>query len=358
VLHQVAIDQAVELSRRTLLASGASLSVGEVDYTTGGAVVSQSGATTVQTSVSKLFRMHGQSALKHQLTRRASFNMEASAEYLTPLDERTRTIPVADPNNPGQTQLITIQGGSIPSSAQVMARPNLGYILNREDRLTLNTELTYQWFSDSGKYLLLSPDISWERRVNKRTGFGLSAGLAYVVAVDVPPDIDSGGNLGGTGSFGIGSEIYRTRDVVASLNAHASLEWYFDPIAGTSQPRAGTGVGSSISVGRHWRFTPNLSFYTLLRGPATRSLVDPTTGMALPPEVVINTNATTLRADFPARYEFSRYASFNFGLRTALRGREIKAADFSLTEQYEFWAYAGFTLRLPSGHDDGTWLSL
>ena len=57
-------------------------------------------------------------------------------------------------------------------------------------------------------------------------------------------------------------------------------------------------------------------------------------------------------------YEFSRYTSANFGLRTALRGREIKADDFSLTEQYEFWVYVGLTLRLPSGNDDGTWLAL
>jgi hypothetical protein len=144
------------------------------------------------------------------------------------------------------------------------------------------------------------------------------------------------------------------------MATNALLEWYFDPVAGTSQPRAGAVLSSIVSAGREWHFTPNVSFYALLRGPATRLALN-AEGMVVDgavPVVIVNNNATSFRLELPARYDFSPYTSLNFGLRAALRGRELRAPAFDLTEQYEFWAFIGLTVHVPTGHDDGSWLAL
>jgi hypothetical protein len=309
-------------------------------------------------------RARGQTGLKTQLTRRLQLTWDASGDYTKSLDDRVRlaAAPTPAPTTPNGAPNLQQYGGSIPDSAQATTQAALTEALDRENRVGVGAEVTYQWFADSGKYLLFSPDLTWDRRLTQRSTLGLSAGLAYVITLDTVAgsDVDSGNNLGGTGSFHFNSEVYRSRRVVASLATSALLDWYFDPVAGTSQPRAGAVLGATVSVGREWHFTPNLSFYALLRGPATRIALDaegmPVTGAV--PEVIVNNNATSLRVELPARYDFSKYTSLNFGLRAALRGREIRAEAFDLTEQYEFWAFVGLTVHVPTGHDDGTWLGL
>ena len=89
VLHQVSIGHAAQLSRLTSWASNAELSVGEIDYTAAG-VVFPVGASTIQTSVSKLLRARGQTGIKTQLTRRLQLTWDASGDYTTSLDDRLR----------------------------------------------------------------------------------------------------------------------------------------------------------------------------------------------------------------------------------------------------------------------------
>jgi hypothetical protein len=358
----VSIGHTAQLSRLTAWASSAELSIGEIDYTAAG-VVFPVGASTIQTSVSKLLRTRAQTGLKTQLTRRLQLTWDASGDYTKSLDDRVR-IAVAPPAPGSGDAPPTLQqyGGSIPDSAQATTQAALTQALDRENRVGIGAEVTYQYFADSGKYLLFSPDLTWDRRLTRRSTLGLSGGLAYVVTLDTVPDsdVDSGSNLGGTGSFHFTSELYRSRQVVASMDANALLDWYFDPVAGTSQPRAGAVLGGTVAVRREWHFTPNVSFYALLRGPATRIALNPD-GTPVPgamPEVIVNNNATSLRVELPARYDFSPYTSLNFGVRGALRGREIRAEAFDLTEQYEFWAFVGLTVHIPTGHDDGTWLGL
>jgi hypothetical protein len=58
------------------------------------------------------------------------------------------------------------------------------------------------------------------------------------------------------------------------------------------------------------------------------------------------------------RYSLSKWASLSFGGRAALRGGSLSADDFSLTDQIELWAFVGLTVRVASGRDYGSWLSL
>ena len=138
-----------------------------------------------------------------------------------------------------------------------------------------------------------------------------------------------------------------------------SLDWFFDPIAGTSQPRAGVDATSKIEIGRDWQITPNASFYTLLRQSRSDLGGGRTPGADNTGTVeLVALDATQLRGEIPCSYRLTNQAFLNFGLRGSLRGRSMLDDDFSLTELVEFWAFAGLTLRFASGRDTGSWLSM
>ena len=73
---------------------------------------------------------------------------------------------------------------------------------------------------------------------------------------------------------------------------------------------------------------------------------------------LISLDATQLRAEIPFSYRLADPAYLTFGARASLRGRSMLDEDFSLTERVEFWAFVGLTLRLSTGRDTGSWLSL
>ena len=141
--------------------------------------------------------------------------------------------------------------------------------MTRADRIAANGEVTYQWFPDTGRFLLLSPNMSWDSQLSRQTTMSVSAGVAYVITLATPDGSDPGDAIGGTGGFAMESVLYRARNVRVSTGFGANLDWFFDPIAGTSQPRAGANAGTNIDIGRDWSISPNFSFYTILRGAST-----------------------------------------------------------------------------------------
>lgn len=360
LLHQVAAAQQLELDRRTTWTNTAQLSVGEVDYTATGVVFDPRVSSVVRTSVADIFRVEAQSGLRRDLSRRVRLSLDLYGEYTTPTGDSPAVAPV-DPGMPPAGEPppdLGVVGDAIPESAQISTRVALGYEMSRYDSLTAAGDVTYQWFPDTGRYLMLAPDVSWDTRLDQRTSLGVSAGIAYVVALEVTPGTDDSNSFGGTGSFRISSVVYKSRNLTATTNAGASLDWFFDPLAGTSQPRAGVDVGTNIEIGRDWLIGPNASFYTLLLGGQDSPRVD-TDGDGVPDiDANFRSDATILRAEIPVRYALTPFASINFGVRAALRGRELNREDFRLGEQYEVWAFLGLTLRLGTSHDDGAWLSL
>jgi hypothetical protein len=369
VLHQVSLDNAIALSRRMSWTSSAQVSVGEIDYTAAGVVYDQL-SSGLRTSVADIVRSEGQTGFQLELTRRLRWTATLSADHTTPLGDTSST-PVLPPDV-NIEDLGNLNLGSVPESAQVSAESSFSYALTRADRVALNGEVTYQWFPDTGRFLLLSPDVSWTSALNKRTNIALSAGFAYVITLATPDDSEPGDAIGGTGSFALDTVIYRARSVRVSTGYGASLDWFFDPIAGTSQPRAAADAGASIDIGRDWNISPNISFYTVLRG-ASATLGEPpimsNDGMMTPipvpapapaaaDDVQRNFDSTQLRAEIPFRYRLSDPIILNFGLRGSLRGGALSEDDFRLNERTEFWVFAGITVRLGSGHDDGSWLAL
>jgi hypothetical protein len=356
VLHQIGLDHREELSRQVAWASSAKLSIGEVDYTAGGLVFG-TGTTSVPTSVADVFRLEAQTGLKFELSRRVNLSWELSGEYTTSLGDSVAATPVVvmptDPGAPAQSVVNT----PLPESAQLTSEWSLSYALSHTDRVGPAAEITYQWFPDTGRYLLLSPNLFWDRQLSRRTDIGLSAGVAYVITLETAQlGGDTSDNLGGTGSFQLGSVLYKSRRVSWTTRLNASLDWFFDPLAGTSQPRAGGQLSNDIAVGRDWLISPNVSFYSLLREASTRVGAGADTPNPVPE--VIRPDATMFRAELPFRYAVSRSVTLNFGGRAAMRGRALSQPGYRVNEQQELWAFVGLTVRLASGHDYGSWLAL
>lgn len=351
LLHQMTLDHSDKVSRRLTWNSTLSASVGEVDYTASN-LVFNTATSAVRTSVTDIIRLEGQTGFQYELSRQLRWTWDANADYTRPLGDATFAPPVGMDGTP--VDIGNLPLGGVPESAQASTISGLSYAVTRADRVGLSGEITYQWFPDTGRFLLLSPSLFWEKQMSRRTDIGVAAGIAYVVTVETLDGRNQDNSIGGTGSLSYDSVVYRARSAVMSLGLAASLDWFFDPLAGTSQPRAGIDANSNIQVGRDWQITPNASFYTLLResrsAPAPRA-DDGTIN-------IVSLDATQLRGEIPCSYRLSDLAYVNFGVRGSLRGRSLLDEEFSLTELVEFWAFAGFTLRFASGRDTGNWLSM
>lgn len=358
LLHQVSLAHQSEVSRRVGWSNSAQLSVGEVDYTAAGVVFDPRVSSVVRSSVADMLRAEGQTGLKFDMTRRLRLSWDVTGEYTTPLDGTT-TAPI-DPGAMVPTDepppALTVIGDAVPESAQISTQAGLSYEVSRFDHLASGAEITYQWFPDTGRYLLLSPNVSWDTQLSQRTTLAVSAGFAYVITLEANEGVDDSNSIGGTGSFNVGSVVYKSREVSVSTSVNASLDWYFDPLAGTSQPRAGVDLSTNIEIGRDWLINPNAAFYTVLR--EGRARVVGTDAEGNPVALDVYPDATILRGEIPFRYNISRAVNLSFGARAALRGRALNDEGFSLTEQYELWAFLGLTVRLATSHDDASWLGL
>jgi hypothetical protein len=358
VLHQLQLNDTLLTSRNMAWTSTAGLSVGELDYTASNLVFAP-GSSAVRTSVVDIVRAEGQTGFTLDVTRRFRWTADVTAEYTTPLDDDEAATP--PPAVMGEDDLSNLAVGTVPESAQVSGRSSFSYALTRSDRIAANGEVTYQWFPDTGRFLLLSPDLSWESQLSRQTTLALSGGFAYVITLATPDRSDPGDALGGTGSIQLDSVVHRARNVRVSTSFGAGVDWFFDPIAGTSQPRASADAGTNVDIGRDWSISPNASFYAVIRGASTtlgaqNTIVD---GMVVPVATqAITPDATQLRAELPFTYRLTDFVAINFGARGTLRGRSLSQSNFRLDERYEIWAFFGLTMRLTSGNDNAMWLSL
>jgi hypothetical protein len=353
VLHQVQLGDVVRTSRSLSWTSTAQLSIGELDYTAS-ALVFAPGSSAVRASVVDIIRAEGQTGFVLDVTRRLRWSADVYGDFTRPLEDQPTTPPVV----PAGVDF-DVPAGTVPESAQLGTKTSLSYAVTRADRIAANGEVTYQWFPDTGRFLLLSPDLSWDRQLSRASKMSLSAGFAYVITLATPDGSDPGDAIGGTGSFHFDSTLHRARNIKVSTGFGANLDWFFDPIAGTSQPRAGVDGGVNVDIGRDWSISPNASFFTIVRGASTTvgQATDGTTPTTLTIAQNISYDATQLRAEIPFTYRATKFLSLNFGARGALRGREIQEQGFP-DERYEFWAFFGLTLRFASGHEQATWLSL
>ncbi|MEO8178214.1 MAG: hypothetical protein ABI895_05205 [Deltaproteobacteria bacterium] len=367
VLHQVGLDHTLAIGKWLAWTSSAQLAVGQIDYTAAGVVFDPGLVSAVRSSVTDILRGTAETGLKYQVLPTLALNLDGGVEYTTTLDNplvQPAPVVAADGQITGTGP--TVFGSVIPDSFQARGKPGFAVSIGRDTHVGAAAELTYQWFKSTARYLVLSPELDWDTKLGQRTTLAMAAGLAYVWTLEAyDPDAENN-SLGGTGNIDVRSLVYRGRGTSTTLGLNAALDWFFDPILGTSQPRAGATATGVIQIGRDWQISPLASFFTLLKTTRIRLLLD---GMVLPSDdpLVIQqqidqargaTNATLLRLELPIDYRISDAASFNFGVRSAFRGRPLSEPGFRLNEQVEIWAFVGLTVRAATSHDNGAWLPL
>jgi hypothetical protein len=366
VLHQVGIDHALAIGKWLAWTNSAQLAVGQIDYTAAGVVFDPALVSAVRSSVTDILRFTAETGLKYQVLPTFALTLDGGVEYTTTLDDTT-VVPTPEAMAAGETAGAgpTVFGSIIPDSFQARGKPGFEVSIGRATHVGAAAELTYQWFKSTARYLVLSPELEWDTKFGQRTTLAVAGGLAYVWTLEALDPKAENNSLGGTGNIDLKSLVYRGQGLSTTLGLNAALDWFFDPILGTSQPRAGGTLTGLIQIGRDWQLTPLASFFTLLKTTRYRLLLD---GMQLASDdpLVIQqqidqaraaTNATLLRLELPVDYRISDAASFNFGVRAALRGRPLTEPGFRLNEQVEIWAFVGLTLRAATSQDS-SWLPL
>jgi hypothetical protein len=341
VLHQVGLSYENLLDISSQWTTRASASVGELDYTTASEVFDPQSAG-LQEDVAQVARFDGESTLRHSTSRRTTLQLTLQGEYTTPINEDDTPAPLL-PDVPVDPAAPAV--GGILKSAAGTIRPELRYVLTRRDFLTTSLRGSYQWFSNGSRFVVISPQLGWERRLSPRSTFISSAGPLYAIVLDAAPGASEDNFLGGSGVLELRSTLSRSDGHELTGHMSGTVDWFFDPLAGTSDPRATVEVGAGARFGRDWSFTPIVSFSTLLR--------EDTGGVAA---AISRTDASVLRAELPVRYEITRKVRFNFGARGSLRGTRLGGDDFSLTDTVEVWAYVGLAVAFATSGEPATWI--
>jgi len=366
ILHQVGLDHTLSIGKWLAWSSSAQLAVGQIDYTAAGVVFDPGLVSAVRTSITDILRATLTSGLKYQVLPRLSLHLDGGIEYTTTLDNTT-VVPAPEAVAAGANAAAgsTVYGSVIPDSFQLRGKPGFAVSIGRATHVGGAAEVTYQWFKSTARYLLFSPELEWDTKFGQRTTLGAAAGIAYVWTLDAYDPKARDNSVGGTGNIDIKSLVYRGQGSSTTLGLNAALDWFFDPVLGTSQPRAGVTATGAIQIGRDWQIAPLASFFTLLKATRYRLLLngvplasdDPAVIAAQMQQAVATPDATILRLELPFDYRISDAASFGFGVRAALRGRPISEPGFRLAEQVEIWAFVGLTVRAATSLDN-TWLLL
>jgi len=367
VLHQVALDHTLDVGKWLAWTTTATLAVGEIDYTAAGVVFDPTLASAVTTSVTDILRTTANTGLKYLVRPTLALTLDGGVEYTTTLD-KTAVVPIpasADGTLPASTGT-TLYGSVIPDGFQARGKPGFAVSIGKASHAGATTEVTYQWFRQTARYLVVSPELDWDTKFGERTTLGVAGGIAYVWTLDAVPPQPKKNSLGGTGNIDIKSIVYKGPGLMTTLGFNAALDWFFDPILGTSTPRSGATATGVLQAGRRWTISPLASFYTNLKDTRYRLVSNGVPLDQSDPAVVqqqqaareITPDSTLLRLELPFDYRIADGVSFGFGLRTLLRSRPIPDPDFKLGEQVEFWVFAGLTVRAATTADHGAWLPL
>jgi hypothetical protein len=343
VLHQVDLGYENLIDISTLWTTVAALDIGELDYTSASQIFDPQ-TSGLQQDVEQIARVSGDSTYRVTTSRRSTWQLSLQGEYTTPIntddDEPAAPTEPVDPTLPPVAPATT----TILKSASGTVRPHYRYVVSRRDFITSELRLSYQWFSNGGEFVVVSPQLGWERRLSYRSTLVTSAGPLYVVVLSAAPGADDDNFIGGSGLLELRSTLSRGDGHELTGNLSGTVDWFFDPLAGTSDPRATVQASAVARFGRKWTLSPVVSFSTLLR--------EESGGAA----AIARTDASVLRADLPVRYDINDNLRFNFGLRSSFRGGRLGTDDFSLTETYEAWAYVGLALAFGTSGERTSWI--
>jgi hypothetical protein len=348
VLHTVGASAKQRLSPRVLVSSLASVSYGAADYTYLPQVLGTTQAALPQ--VLDILAVTAEAGIQVRLSREWTFLFTLDGSHYGPANGSgsNQPSPVPVSGSPGLAPALT---PPFPEQTAVYATPSvIGRVTPRDD-ITFASAVTYQSISSpqlvtqsgSGpamfvpgtfEVLTVAPLVGWRRRLSPRDRLRLEAGLVYDYVI-ASPSVLRPFPVAPTANAAINSFVVNHRYLAVQLGSGLGVDYFVDPVLGTSGPRGTASFGAHLILPPSWILGIEGSFVTSLSPHplGALSMVD-TTG-PLPDE-------TAFAVALPVRHRASKNLIVEFGGRWADRAPHWAAPNFAF-HQRQLWLYVSLT---------------
>jgi hypothetical protein len=313
ILHTFGLALDARTSRSVRVTAAAGGSIGEPDYTTLPQVLGN--AQGALPPVVELAAGSGQAGVVATLSKRWEVSLAAQASHWQWLD-----IPAG---------LVT---GTVTSQTSASAEPAAAFRLTARDMLGFGTAVGWVSYSTGNGAFIVTPTATWKRHLDRDTDLNLRLGFTYAHLLgSLPPGAlpvfgtSETQAVAPVGSAEIILRLARFDQIVFLGRAFAGVDFYFDPVLGTGQPR-GSATAELTAV-----WVP--SWTISLRGDFATILEDvPFPPGGTPPD------ETAFSVSLAVRRRVTENFYAELGGRWANRGPTLDTPDFRF-DQLQLWAY-------------------
>jgi hypothetical protein len=336
VLHEVSLTLTTRVTSTTALTAAASMSAGEVDYTSLPLVFGMVQAALPP--VASILVVTARAGLDVQVSRLTRVGLALEAIHRRSLD---------DVGAMAASNVFLIAQTGVQAAPYAMTR------ISRLDTLSFATAVAYRWFDNGVDFLSVTPQIGWRRLLSATNELRLGAGVTYAHGHYGPLGTGplAGDTVAPVGSAEVTGLLVRHRGIALQGAAGAMVDYYVDPILTQAQKRLTFTAGLMLSLGARWTVAVQAALGSTLAPLAAFDLGTGTVTGDRP-------DATSAAVSVPVRYRWADNAILEFGGRWSDRAPHTETAIFGF-HQRQLWAYAMLTVTtrdlprwgLPDGGD-------
>jgi hypothetical protein len=352
ILHSAGLTLNARPTRGLSVLMSATGSIGSPDYTALPQVLG-----TVQGALPPIARIESgtaQAKLGYKVAPRWQLDLGATVYYWHWLDLPPGSFGLATGTVPTSVVGLSSTNGQASVAEQpfvtgqttVSATPGATFALTARDGLGFGTDVAATSYSDGVSILLVTPAVTWKRRLTRLDDLRLTLGFTYGRALAAPlgslaPFGTAGSAASPVGSFELDLHLMRREEVTVLATVNTGVEYYFDPILGTAVPRAIIGAGlTAISIPA-WVITLRGDFGTAIR-TSPYSFVETGVAPSLPASLSSYPDETAFSLTLSDRRRISENFYAEIGGRWADRGPALVTPDFHF-HQRQLWVFLALT---------------
>jgi hypothetical protein len=313
ILHTFGLALDARTSRSVRVTAAAGGSIGEPDYTILPQVLGTGQATLPP--VVELAAASGQAGVVATLSKRWQVSLAGQVSHWQWLDVPAGLVP-----------------GTVTSQTAASGEPAAAFRLTARDMVGLGAAVGWVSYSTGNGAFIVTPAATWKRHLQRGTELNLRLGLTYAHLLgSAPPGTvpvlgaSETQAVSPIGSAEIVLHLARLDQIVFLGRALAGVDFYFDPVLGTGQPRALAAAELTAVLVPSWTISLRGDFATILEDV-------PVPAGEIPPDET----AFSLTLAVRRRVTENFYAEL--GGKWANRGPTLDTPDFRF-DQLQLWAY-------------------
>jgi len=331
ILHVATLDARIQESSRLNLAGFANVSYGATDYAYLPQVFMATQATLP--TPSKFVAATLGATVQLQATTNWLFRTTVEGIHRRPIDEKATTTADGAPNP---------QFVPFPRTTSVSLTPSLIGRLSRLDEMTFASGVTYQSTSTPtpgisptdvppvlsmrAEILTVTPTIGWRTHLSRRYDLHLAGGVAYH-HIFASSSLARPSPITPAAAADVGIHLLSSQDVTIRATSGVVLDYFLDPILGTSGRRGLAFFRVLSTLPQSWSVGIDASFATSLEAA---------------PVNATNPDETVASVALPVRHRASDHVTMEVGGRWSERAPHFKAPNFAF-HQPQFWLYVLLT---------------